>query len=108
VKHITRRNVGGNLAGVIRELNPVLRGYVNYFRIANCKGVLKTLMGWIRRRLRAIQMTQWKRPSRLHRRLRQLGFKPPFKWIKMRSWRNAASPLANYAIPTVGCMVSMA
>jgi len=99
VKYITRRNAGENLAGVIRELNPVLRGYVNYFRIANCKGVMKALMSWIRRRLRAIQMKQWKRPTRLHRRLRQLGFKPPFKSIKMRSWRNAASPLASYAIP---------
>jgi len=77
----------------------VLRGFVNYFRIANCKGVLNALMSWVRRRLRAIQMKQWKKPSRLHRRLRQLGYKPPFKWIKMRSWRNAASPLAHYAVP---------
>jgi len=99
VKQITRRNTGENLAGVIRELNPVLRGFVNYFRIANCKGVVKALMSWIRHRLRAIQMKQWKRPSRLHRRLRQLGYKPPFKWIRMRSWRNSASPLASYAMP---------
>ena len=44
VKQITRRNAGSNLAGVIRELNPVLRGFVNYFRIANCKGVMKALI----------------------------------------------------------------
>ncbi len=31
--------------------------------------------------------------------LRQLGYKGEFKAIKMNSWRNAASPLANYAIP---------
>jgi len=99
VKRITRRNSGSNLAGVIRELNPVLRGFVNYFRIANCKRVLLALMGWTRHRLRAIQMKQWKKPARLHRRLRQLGYKPPFKWVKMRSWRNAASPLASYAMP---------
>ena len=101
VKQITRRNTGLNLDGVIRKLNPVLRGFVNYFRIANCKGVMKALMSWIRHRLRAIQMKQWKKPSRLHRRLRQLGYKPPFKWIKMRSWRNAASPLAHYAAPNI-------
>ena len=56
-------------------------------------------MGWARRRLRAIQMKQWKKPARLHRRLRQLGYQPPFRWIKMRSWRNAASPLASFAMP---------
>ncbi len=99
VKKITRRNQGLNLAGIIRELNPVLRGFVNYFRIANCKRELKRLMGWIRRRLRCIQLKQWKKPKRLHRRLKQLGYKPPFKFIKMRSWRNAASPLSSLAMP---------
>lgn len=99
VKLITRTNTGQNLAGVISELNPVLRGFVNYFRIANCKWELNRLMGWIRRRLRRIQLKQWKKPAKLHRRLKQLGYKPPFKHIKMNSWRNANSPLASYAMP---------
>lgn len=99
VKDITRRNTGYNLAEVIRQLNPVLRGFVNYFRIANCARVLKALMGWIRRRLRCIQLKQWKKPAKLHRRLKQLGYKPPFKFIKMASWRNARSPLASLALP---------
>lgn len=99
VKHITRRNQGRNLAAVIRELNPVLRGFVHYFKVANCKGELKLLMRWVRRRLRAIQLVLWKKPARLHRRLKQLGYRPPFKRIRMRSWRSAASPLAHYAMP---------
>ena len=99
VKKITRRNQGRNLAGVISELNLVLRGFVNYFKIANCKRELKKLMGWIRRRLRCIQLGQWKKPARLHRRLKQLGYNPPFKFIRMRCWRNAASPLASFAMP---------
>jgi len=49
--------------------------------------------------LRCIQLKQWKKPGRLHRRLKQLGYRPPFKFIKMQSWRNAASPLAHLAIP---------
>ena len=101
VKLLTRRNVGTNLAGVIRVLNPVLRGFVNYFRIANCTRELKKLMGWIRRRLRCIQLALWKNPMKLHRRLKQLGYNPPFKFIKMRSWHNALSPLASYAIPNL-------
>ncbi len=99
VKEITRRNQGRNLAGVISELNPVLRGFVSYFKIANCKRELKSLMGWVRRRLRCIQLKQWKTPKRLHRRLKQLGYKPPFKLINMRSWHNAASPQASFAMP---------
>ncbi|NAZ68436.1 group II intron reverse transcriptase/maturase, partial [Vibrio toranzoniae] len=37
--------------------------------------------------------------KRLHRRLKQLGYKGPFKLIQMSSWKNARSPLASYAMP---------
>jgi len=98
VKQLTKRNGGGNLADVLKRLNPVLRGFVSYFKIANITGVLKGLAGWVRRRLRAVQLRLWKKPSKLHRRLKQLRYKPPFKFIKMTSWRNSASPLACYAM----------
>jgi RNA-directed DNA polymerase len=98
VRKITRRNSPVNLEKVIKDLNPLLRGFANYFKIANCKVVFKALAQWIRRRLRAKQLKLWKRPKRLHRRLRQLGYKGEFKYIKMNSWRNAASPLANMAL----------
>lgn len=41
VKQITKRNKGSNLVTIIKELNPVLRGFANYFKIANCRSVLK-------------------------------------------------------------------
>ena len=99
VKKITRRNSPVNLAKVITDLNPVLRGFANYFKVANCSGVFKELSQWTRRRLRSKQMKLWKRPKRLHRRLRQLGYKGEFMKIKMSTWRNAASPLASFALP---------
>jgi RNA-directed DNA polymerase len=37
--------------------------------------------------------------TKLHRRLKQLKIKPPFKFIQMNSWRSAKSPLVNYAMP---------
>jgi hypothetical protein len=85
VKQLTKRNGGINLVEVIKRLNPVVRGFVNYFSIANCKRALKALAGWLRRRLRAIQLRLWK--------------KPPFKFIKMNSWRNSLSPLSSVAMP---------
>lgn len=99
VKWITRRNRGSGVKEIIKELNPLLRGFVNYFKIANCNRTMKSLIQWIRRRLRCIQLRQWKMPGRLHRRLRQLGYKPPFKFIKMQSWRSSRSPLASFAMP---------
>lgn len=99
VKRITQRNSPVNLEKVIADLNPKLRGFANYFRVANCRSQFRDLSQWIRRRLRAKQLKLWKKPKRLHRRLRQLGYQGEFKSIKMSSWRNAGSALANYAMP---------
>lgn len=99
VKRITQRNSPVNLEKVITDLNPVCRGFANYFRVANCKTEFKALMQWIRRRLRAKQLNLWKKPKRLHRRLRQLGYQGEFMAIKMSSWHNSASNLAHYSMP---------
>ncbi|NAZ72160.1 hypothetical protein GL180_21050, partial [Vibrio toranzoniae] len=45
--------------------------------------------------------------KRLHRRLKQLGYKGPFKLIQMSSWKNARSPLASYAMPNQWFNVSV-
>ena len=99
VKMLTKRTQGMNLEMVIKRLNPVLRGFSNYFRIANCKGIFNDMMCWIRRRLRAIQLKLWKKPERLHRRLRQLGYQGRHLKIKMNSWRNSASWQASFSMP---------
>src|SRR5713101_2323458 len=36
------------------ELTPLLRGWMNYFRLAEVKGVFEELDGWIRRKLRGL------------------------------------------------------
>lgn len=99
VRSITRRNSPVNLEQVIADLNPVLRGFANYFRMANCKRVFEELTVWIRRRLRAKQLALWKRPSRLHRRLRQLGYQGEFLKMRMHSWRSSRSHLASWSMP---------
>jgi RNA-directed DNA polymerase len=62
IKALCRQGRGWNLTRFIRELlNPYLRGWVNYYRIADAKKVLEGLDEWIRRRLRLILWRQWKR-----------------------------------------------
>jgi RNA-directed DNA polymerase len=99
VKRITRRNSPVNLEQVIADLNPILRGFANYFRMANCQGLFADLTGWIRRRLRAKQLALWKKPGRLHRRLRQLGYHGDFPKIRMTRWRSSRSPQASWSMP---------
>ncbi len=57
----------------LETLNPLLRGWMNYFRLSETKGFAAELDGWIRRRLRGVIWRQWKRPATRYRRLRALG-----------------------------------
>jgi RNA-directed DNA polymerase len=53
VRAKTKRTTGRSLAMVIDGLNPVLRGWFEYFKHSR-RGTFKTLDGWIRRRLRSV------------------------------------------------------
>lgn len=99
IRSCTKRNSPVNLQKIISDLNPILRGFANYFKVANCKSVFQSMMKWIRRRLRAIQLKLWKVPQKLHRRLRQLGYQGEFQRIDMASWRNAACQYSHWAMP---------
>jgi len=61
LRHEFRRGRGCNLRRFIVSLTPKLRGWINYFRLAEVKGVFEELDGWIRRKLRCILWRQWKR-----------------------------------------------
>ena len=94
-----RNNTSKNLKQTIDELNPVIRGFINYYRIANCKGKIAKIAKWIRRRLRAKQLKLWKTRKKLRRRLRQLGYDAPVTCCRMSYWASSLSKLAHIAIP---------
>lgn len=101
IRRLTPRNHGKNMEQQIAGLNRFLRGWINYFRIANIKSLLREIMGWIRRRLRMKQMREWKNWRKLHRTLRQKGYQGEFEKICMFRWRNSASPLLSLALPNI-------
>ena len=61
LRRITRRNRGISLDQLIHGLNPVLRGWLNYFRLARMKKKLEVLVFWLRRRIRCFRIKQCKR-----------------------------------------------
>jgi RNA-directed DNA polymerase len=70
VKERIRQGRGRNMGRFIREdLNPLLQGWVHYFRLAEVRGVFEELDGWIRRKLRCIVWRQWKRSRTRYRKL---------------------------------------
>jgi len=62
VRLIFREGRGHSLSQVIKGLNQLLRGWIQYFRLAEVKGIYEELDGWIRRKLRCLLWRQWKRP----------------------------------------------
>lgn len=59
----TSRTQGHSLRVIIAQLNPVLRGWFNYFQHANPAQIYQTLDGFTRRRLRALLCKRRKRPQ---------------------------------------------
>ena len=58
----TKRTRGDSLAKIIEDVNPMLRGWFNYFKHAHSVAQLG-IDGLVRRRLRAILRKQEKRPG---------------------------------------------
>ncbi len=74
LKQMFRLGRGRNLGRFIEEtLNPVLRGWIQYFSLAEVKGYAERLDQWIRRRLRLIIWRQWKRPWTRYKNLQKRG-----------------------------------
>lgn len=99
IRGMTPRNHGMSIKEMVDRLTPILRGWVNYFRIANCRSVFRDLMKWIRRRLRMKKMKEWKSWKPLHKALRRRGYQGKFEKISVTKWRNSASPLISMALP---------
>lgn len=81
LKRITRRNRGISLDQMIQGLNPVLRGWLNYFRLARMKKHLQALDSWLRRRIRCFRLKQCKRAWGIHRFLRSRGVSARQAWV---------------------------
>ena len=73
IRRITGRLSGRSMAQVIEELKAYLPGWRNYFSLAESPRTFIRLDQWIRRRLRAVYLKQWKRGPKVYRELRALG-----------------------------------
>lgn len=102
---ILRRGRGRHLGSVIKELTPLIRGWVAYFRLAEVKARFEELDAWVRRKLRRILWKQWKRPRTRFAKLRTLGLDAARARLSAYNghgpWWNAGASHMNQAIPVV-------
>jgi RNA-directed DNA polymerase len=92
-----------SLQQVIERLNPVLRGWVVYFRLTEVKGVLEELDGWVRHKLRTLLWRQWKRVYRRALNLMKAGISKERAWKSATNghgpWWNGGASHMNHAYP---------
>jgi len=97
IRSRTRRSSGRSLQQVVDRLRPYILGWKAYFRLAQTPAVWRDLDQWLRHRLRAIKLKQWRRGTTMYRELLAMGAKP---WLarkiaanSRRWWRNSAKSL---------------
>jgi RNA-directed DNA polymerase len=102
VKEKTRGSAGRSMQSVIEDLKKYLTGWRAYFGAAETPGIFGSLDEWIRHRLRALQLKQWKRGRTTFRELRRLGCSPEAALVgaghAQRWWHSACHGL-HLALP---------
>jgi RNA-directed DNA polymerase len=76
IRQITRRSGGQSVGTVVAKLRPYVLGWKAYFKLTQATHVWLRLDEWMRRRMRAIHLKQWRRPSTIYRAVIALGASP--------------------------------
>lgn len=102
LKKLTQRNRGISMTQLIAEINRLLRGWLNYFKLARMGKRLQALSSWLRHRLRCFRLKQCKRTIGVFRFLVKSGVAKWQAWILALSgkgwYRKSSCPQAHQAM----------
>jgi len=73
IRQLTRRTRGRSLEQIAEDLRGYVPGWKAYFRLAQTPKIMRELDEWLRHRLRAVQLKQWRRGTTIFRELRARG-----------------------------------
>ncbi|QSV47072.1 group II intron reverse transcriptase/maturase [Geobacter benzoatilyticus] len=103
LRKVLRQGKGKNIQTTIEETNPKVRGWLNYFRYSEVKGIFEELDGWLRRKLRRILWKQWKRSYTRAKNLMRRGLSERNAWQSATNgrgpWWNAGAVHMRLATP---------
>ena len=111
LRELTDRNNAWSNEYRIQKLQQFIRGWVNYFKLADMKKLMKETDEWLRHRIRAIYWKQWKKVRTRLRKLRSLNL-PKSVVVELANcrkgtWRSALAlnqALTNKVIASLGYM----
>lgn len=96
-REITGRSNGMGIEERRIRLNQLIRGWVNYFKLADMKNLLKELDEWTRSRIRMVTWKRWKRVRTRFGNLKRAGLDEERAWMLANTrkgyWRVAHSPI---------------
>ena len=109
LRELTDRNNAWSKEYRILKLTRFIRGWVNYFKLADMKHMLRDIDEWLRHRIRAIYWKQWKKVRTRIRKLRSLNL-PDWVVFELANcrrgiWRSAMvlnQALTNKVIASLG------
>ena len=102
VRSLTNRNWGVSMKYQLFKTSQYIRGWINYFGIANCYQLCVDLDHWIRRRVRMAYWRQWRKPRTKVRSLMRLGVRVQAAVAcgitSKGPWRSSKTPGINQAL----------
>lgn len=103
LKEVTGRSNGMSVEGRKTKLQHLVRGWVNYFKLADMKKLTQDLDQWLRRRLRMVAWKRWKKIRTRYANLQKAGIPAwqAWQWANTRLgyWRVAGSRILTRAMP---------
>ena len=81
IRELTDRSHGWGNEYRALKLTQYIRGWVNYFGMADMKSLLQSNDEWLRHRIRAIYWKQWKKTKTKFKELKKLGVEEEKAWI---------------------------
>lgn len=81
IRELTDRSNGWGNKYRALKLTQFIRGWINYFRMADMKELVKRSDEWLRHRIRAIYWKQWKKVKTKFKELKKLGVEEEEAWI---------------------------
>lgn len=102
LKYLTKKTIPMSFDERITRINRLIKGWINYFKLASIQGKLKKLEEWLRNRLRYCIWHHWKKPDRKRKNLIRLGIEQgmAYAWSRTRmgGWAVAQSPILRTTI----------
>lgn len=99
---LTSRSRCGSIVRTMEKIKVYMRGWLNYYGIADMKNNIEDLNGWLYRRIRMCIWKQWKQPKTRMRKLIGLGvnshYAATIAYDRKGYWFNAGNKAVNWAL----------